>query len=832
MKKFNGSPAFLGLTMSILFSFNAYAGVEGWKLENNNWKYYKENKTLKAWQQINNNWYFFNEDGSLKTGWLQDASNNWYFLDSSKNGNEGVLLSGWQWIDGYCYYFEGSNKDTFGKMRANTVIDGYKIDFTGRWINENGTQHYENGKGISTSGGITNAAKKAGGKGSNSGSVGKSSSGESSRGGSSGRGSSGGGISRGGSSGRGGRSGSGSSRSGGSGSGSSRGGSSGSGSSRSESLGGDSSRSGNLGADLSRGENSNIGNIHEINKDKKIESQVGNAAQNSGSNITESLNGNIRTENSRTTDNKISDSTKQLPNNSQKRFDNAVNKNLNGEDNTSNNSASRDISNNASDDKAENNINNAHNQNGNISGQSNTGTTLNQSSTESNNSANENNTGNNSGQNNTGANPNQSSTESDNSANENNTGNTSNQSNAGNTPNQSGTESDNSANENNTGNNSGQNNAGEENPSANNEGNTPPSTEENNNTVQPPVSGNTENPKQPDTQEQPNENEESAEDKAQRIKDSLITPENDNVVQYTNEDGEIRTIIWAKGINGPVMGEGGDFHKEITQGGSDTHVSYKAPFSSGDGWYDVNKTRSGGNIDIDKNLCFAAVASNMLHWWFDQNIENVDNYIAKNGDITHANRQLSDLKTSFESQEESKIFELYKVLYGYNERGFYTDLLVDLFINGYTPKLSGATNIERDDLVPDNNGGFFYDVFKEKKLTDRTYGGRYESLSEDLKLELGRGGLVGLSHKVFSRNNHIVTLWGAEYDLNGKLKAVYVSDSDDQDESNVGMKRYEVRNVGGIAKVSTNITDKSAGAAVGYLHILYLGTNQWNDYFR
>ncbi|WHE87571.1 IdeS/Mac family cysteine endopeptidase [Lachnoanaerobaculum gingivalis] len=753
MKKFNGSPAFLGLTMSILFSFNAYAGVEGWKLENNNWKYYKENKTLKAWQQINNNWYFFNEDGSLKTGWLQDASNNWYFLDSSKNGNEGVLLSGWQWIDGYCYYFEGNNKDSFGRMYSNTVVEGYKLDSTGRWTNENGTQHYEGGKGISTSAvNITNAAKKAsdGGTGS---SVG--------RGGSSGGGS-----------GRGGNSGSGSSRSGSFGSGSNRSGSSGSGS----------SRSGNLGADLSREENSNIENIHEINKYKRIESQSVNTAQNSGSNITESLNGNIRTENSRTTDNKISDSTKQLPNNSQKRFDNAVNKNLNGEDNTSNKSLPREIGNNTSDDKEVNNSNNAHNQNGNV---------LNQNSTESNN-----------------------------------TGNNSEHSNVGNAPNQSNKES------NNIGNNSNQNNAGEKNPGANNEGNTPPSTEENNNTVQPPASDNTENPTQPDKQEQPNENEESAEDKAERIKDSLITPENDNVVQYTNEDGEIRTIIWAKGINGPVMGEGGDFHKEITQGGSDTYVSYKASFSSGDGWYDVNKTRSGGNIDIDKNLCFAAVASNMLHWWFDQNIENVDNYIAKNGDITHANRQLSDLKTSFESQEESKIFELYKVLYGYNERGFYTDLLVDLFINGYTPKLSGATNIERDDLVPDNNGGFFYDVFKEKKLTDRTYGGRYESLSENLKLELGRGGLVGLSHKVFSRNNHIVTLWGAEYDLNGKLSAVYVSDSDDQDESNVGMKRYEVRNVDGIAKVSTNITDKSAGAVVGYLHILYLGTNQWNDYFR
>ena len=792
MKKFNGSPAFLGLTMSILFSFNAYAGVEGWKLENNNWKYYKENKTLKAWQKINDNWYFFNEDGSLKTGWLHDASDNRYFLDSSKNGNEGVLLSGWQWIDGYCYYFEGSNKDTFGRMYANTVTGGYKIDPAGRWIDENGALHYEKGKGISTfAGSITNASKNISDR---------------STGGNSGRGGSfSGGSSRGGSLKRGGSSGSGSSRSGGSGSGS--------------------SKSGSLGTDLNSDENlvanSNIGNNNEINREQRTESQGATAAQNPSSNIAGSLNENIRTENEGITDNKISDSGKVMPNNSQNRLDNVGNKALNQDGNVADEtgkSATKENYNKVtkdSDNKIQNNINNnILEQNSNQGGNSNI---LEQNN--SNNAQNQNgNTLEQSQSNNT----------------QNNTGNTSKQSNAGNTPNRSSTKSNNTGNtleQSNTGNNSEQSNAERGNPGANTESNLSPSTEEN----KPSAPDNTKNPtEQKNIQEQPNNTvtEDNVEDKAQRIKDSLITPENDNVVQYTNEDGEIRTIIWAKGINGPVMGEGGDFHKEITQGGSDTYVSYKAPFSSGDGWYDVNKTRSGGNIDIDKNLCFAAVASNMLHWWFDQNIENVDNYIVKNGDITHANRQLSDLKASFESQEESKIFELYKVLYGYNERGFYTDLLVDLFINGYTPKLSGATNIERDDLVPDNNGGFFYDVFKEKKLTDRTYGGRYESLSEDLKLELGRGGLVGLSHKVFSRNNHIVTLWGAEYDLNGKLSAVYVSDSDDQDESNVGMKRYEVRNVGGIAKVSTNITDKSAGAAVGYLHILYLGSEQWNNYFK
>ena len=360
----------------------------------------------------------------------------------------------------------------------------------------------------------------------------------------------------------------------------------------------------------------------------------------------------------------------------------------------------------------------------------------------------------------------------------------------------------------------------------------PENIKSNDSLIKPATSSNVEIIKETkDNKKTEQERKENIQDKAENIKEALITAKNNNVVQYTDEEGEIRTVIWAKGINAPVMGAGGDFRKEVTQGGLDTYVIYNAPFSSGNGWYDVNKTRSGGNIDIDKNLCFAATASNMLHWWFDQNSENVDNYIEKNGDIIRAGRRLSELKNSFESQEDSKIFELYKVLYGYNERGFYTDLLMDLFINGYRPKLSGATNIENDNLIPDNNGGFFYDVFKGEKLTDRTYGGDYEYLSEKLKEVLGDGGLVGLSHKALSRN-HIVTLWGAEYDLNGNLKAVYVSDSDDQDESDVGMKRYEVRNVGGKAKLSTNISDKSAGAAVGYLHILYLGSNKWNNYFK
>ena len=662
MKKNKFVPTVLGLTM--LMSFNAYAGADGWKQENNKWKYYKEDKALKAWQQINNKWYFFNEDGNLKTGWHLDASNNWYFLDSSKTANEGVMLSGWQWIDGYCYYFEGTDKASYGKMYANTAVEGYRVDTAGRWINETGIAYYEVGKGISTdnsSQGSSNTAKKT--------SVSSSS----------GKGEGSGGSSRSGSLGKSG--------------GSSRGGSSGKGGGSSSVV--SSGKSGGLNIGENAGRSSALSGLNQ--KEKREENRIlresNVTVENSSSEKSEDFVGSRQDlspdkNNSLIVDNKTGNNEKS----------GSIEKNINKED----------------------------------------------------------------------------------------------------------------------------------------------TQKPNDNPAKPATSSNVEISKEEEKQNTPPKNnknpeperKESTHDRAEKIKESLITPENDNVVQYTTEDGEIRTIIWVKGINGPVMGEGGDFHKEIIQGGKDTYVTYTVPYSSGDGWYDVNKTTSGGNIDIDKNLCFAAVSSNMLHWWFDQNIEYVDRYIEKNGDIIRANRKLSDLKTSFESPENSKLFELYKVLYGYNERGFYSDLLMDLFINGYTPKTTGATNIESDDLIPSNNGGFFYDVFKGEKLTERTYGGNYESLSNLLKEILGNGSIVGVSHKVFRKSNHIVTLWGAEYDLNGKLKAVYVSDSDDQDERNVGMKRYEIRNVGGIAKLSTNKTDKSAGAEVGYLHILYQGSDQWNNYFR
>ena len=732
MQKFNKilAPAFLGLSMSLLFTVSSYASAEGWKAENGTWKYYKDYKALKSWQKLGNNWYFFNEDGSLKTGWLKDGNNNWYFLDLNSGSNQGVLLSGWQWIDGYCYYFETSDSGTLGRMYADKTVDDYKLNPMGRWVDNNGKELYDATRGISTNkqnlSSDKDLAKKASTAAKRSGSTG--------------------GVSRG----------SGGSSSGGGGSSSSVGISSNSGSSFSS--GGGFSSSYNRGSDSLGNSNSNSAKdslIQGNNNSGSTDSSLNSAGGSSSANIGSSSNSDLSSSLGSVT----KPSTGLVSQNQDSIRPDSNNK-------TSTNSKQNTVPDNLNNKKAEY----AGQKNPKVSNE-NTPPPF---------------------------------------ATENSTG-----SNAQDLVTQPNTPSDNT------------------NPSDSTtatSSNAAPKPENPENKEIPDV---TEDNKKQDNENKPKEQEE---DRAAKVKDLLTTSKNNNVVQYTDEDGKIRTIIWAKGVTAPLMGEGGDFRKEITNAGSDTYIDYKAPFAFGNSWYDSNKSRAGGNTDIDKNLCFGATSANMLHWWFEQNSSYIDSYIAKEGDITRSGRSLSELRNSFNNQQDSGIFELFKVLFGYNDKGFYSDLLMDLFINGYTPKISGATNIENEDMTPDNRGGFFYNAFNEVKLTERTYGGNYEGLSEKLKDILGNEGIIGISHKTFGNSSHIVTLWGAEYDLNGKLSAVYISDSDDQneeaDETDLGMKRYEVRNVGGIAKLSTNQSNKSAGSAIGYLHVLYLGSKQWQSYIN
>lgn len=314
--------------------------------------------------------------------------------------------------------------------------------------------------------------------------------------------------------------------------------------------------------------------------------------------------------------------------------------------------------------------------------------------------------------------------------------------------------------------------------------------------------------------------------KRKKLLEKIENGKNNNVVEYETEEGEKRTVLFVKGVNPPALGENGDFRRTEEHG----YIDYKAPFEEGRGYFDVNKAPFGKNKEVDQNLCFAAAASNTLHWYLQENREVIEKYIEDNGDVKKTvggtTYSLKEMLNQEVEQQESLIYQYFKEIYGNNKTGFYTVPLMDLFLNGYTPKDDRRSNIEDKNLQPDGRGGFLHGILGGKLQTGLRSVKDVKDMGESLQYYLSNGFVLCLSYKTFSYN-HVVTLWGAEYDANGRLCAVYVTDSDDQDETgdevDVAMKRYRVKEEGQRSYLSNAISESSKGALVNSIQYLRFG---------
>lgn len=131
-----------------------------WKEEKQVWSFQDPKaNTVKGWMVYKGDWYFLDEStGFLKTGWLSRNGKS-YFFNTEKGSREGALLSGWNWIDGYCYYFSEKDDESYGELqKSTTTADGYKLDDSGRWVDESGSAYYVAGHGISASGTVQQVA--------------------------------------------------------------------------------------------------------------------------------------------------------------------------------------------------------------------------------------------------------------------------------------------------------------------------------------------------------------------------------------------------------------------------------------------------------------------------------------------------------------------------------------------------------------------------------------------------------------------------------------------------------------------------------------------------
>ena len=310
---------------------------------------------------------------------------------------------------------------------------------------------------------------------------------------------------------------------------------------------------------------------------------------------------------------------------------------------------------------------------------------------------------------------------------------------------------------------------------------------------------------------------------AAQVERALQEGENQNTAQYTAANGEIYTAFFVQGVHIPNLKsteEGGDFIEKEDSG----YFTRVARFVRGQGYYDTNKARNGQNKDVDRNLCFATTASNVLHWYLQENKEKIQDYIHAHGDVVRRvgqkNYSLQDfLDQSSPDQWNSRIFDYFKLIYGHSQNGFYTGPLVDLFLNGYTPKK--ATNTEADFGTMDERGGFLYGLLKEKLQTDVT-GSFKGTFSEDVKKHLAEGHALCISYKPLGTYSHVVSLWGADFDESGKLVGVYVTDSDDQDETGedpeVGLKYYRIIYKDGSPYLNNSLNRKSNGSEITRLH--------------
>lgn len=318
--------------------------------------------------------------------------------------------------------------------------------------------------------------------------------------------------------------------------------------------------------------------------------------------------------------------------------------------------------------------------------------------------------------------------------------------------------------------------------------------------------------------------------KVEEVARKLRTEKNPNVITYKTEENEPRAVIWTKGIEAPLLSE---FEKEVDITDSSYSFLYVGQ-DKGSGWYDANKSLPQED-GADKNMCYAAVSANQLHWWLDQNKDNIDAYMSNlaEGAITSEQQAkldlLEELRNSYKGQSDSGIYNLFRRYFESPYYAYNADLLNDFFINGYQVNAMGKVNTP-DFFKWDPRGGFFYDVFEKNNLTMRFSAGDYTAFKRDIIYYMKEGQSIGIIHGTPTYGvTHIITLWGVEVDHNNEITALFVTDSDDYEQPEIGMKRMLLKkNSSGYPIITTNTADNNTGAKILEFVPLSLGEEYWN----
>lgn len=291
-------------------------------------------------------------------------------------------------------------------------------------------------------------------------------------------------------------------------------------------------------------------------------------------------------------------------------------------------------------------------------------------------------------------------------------------------------------------------------------------------------------------------------------------------VRLSLKEGDIQWAnrkVWVYGITAPDEKEWQLLYPGMY---TSTALVWKKEY----GWYDCNKLNPTANPNgvPDGMMCWAATASNLLHWWVDQNKRYIDMYGEKytGPDYTFPSG----------NKQESNIFQCF--INAFRDEAGKGDEGVNWFIHGVIP-------LSQPMKQPQNLGGYFKDVFPEGVRLGTNVGGLgKEVFNNAIKDALSNKKAIGISIGPI-RKGHVVTMWGAEFDENGDVAYIYFADNNDRDTYNfykgVGCFRYQIsyeRYPEGATYTcyKTGFIPDDKPIVINRLFFLDLGEKYWKQY--
>ncbi|KAH0802146.1 Mac 1 [Histomonas meleagridis] len=280
--------------------------------------------------------------------------------------------------------------------------------------------------------------------------------------------------------------------------------------------------------------------------------------------------------------------------------------------------------------------------------------------------------------------------------------------------------------------------------------------------------------------------------------------------------------VWLKGIT--------NFTKDrlvLMYANTDVYtIPWIKEYDSGK-WWDCKK-HYPSEWGSDGNMCWAAAASNALHWF----IENNKHYIEKYYKL-YPNK--SKVNGTYGGEWDSGVFDDFRKNWP-NDGGY--------AVNGFKWYISGSETVD--------NGGYFKDVFGDAQLAFnnpiRVTGISRKQFNEVFTQAFEKNWFTGFGAEYWG-GLHAMTIYGVKYDDDGWIRTIYFQDSNDYKQYTSNGKYSRGIRKAAIQYFDENIPDSYTGDKEMYpnknpsafyaeeLHIKFvdtfdLGTQYWEEFFE